>query len=381
MQCKLSLCAAALLCSQLSLAENSDFGRVYSDIRLRAEHADIDDPANKDKADAALADIAVGFKSADFAGFSILAEYEAGLLAVDDFAPQSPGYDVIADPQFSEWNRAQLQYKQGGFQAVVGRQRLIFDNARFIGNVGWRANEQTYDAASLRYQHGKFTAQYAYLDEVHSILKKLDADTDSHLFNAAYQFEHISLGAYSYLLEDDDSGARNDTVGLRIDGRVTLGEQTLTYRAEYAQQSADTGSADLDTDYLLADTGTSISGVSLTLGNERLGSDDGQYGFQTPLATKHAFNGWADVFLSTPANGLDDRYLKVGGKLGKVKLAAHYHDFSAMEGSDRYGDEIDLLATMKLAERYTVGAKFADYRANGLGNDTRRVWLWLQFSL
>ena len=381
MKYTLSLCAAALLCSQPSLAEISDLGSFYSDIKLRYEHADIDDPADNDKADTALADIAVGFKSAEYAGFSVLAEYEAGVLALDDFAPENPGYDVIADPQFSEWNRAQLQYKQGGFQAVVGRQRLIFDNARFIGNVGWRANEQTYDAASLRYQQGKFTVQYAYIDEVHSILKKFDADTDSHLLNASYQFETLSIGGYSYLLEDDDSGARNDTTGLRIDGSVVLGEQKLTYRAEYAQQRADTGGADFDADYLVADIGTSVSGVSLTLGNERLGSDDGQYGFQTPLATKHAFNGWADVFLATPANGLDDRYLKVGGKLGKVKLAAHYHDFAAMEGSDRYGDEIDLLATMKLAERYTVGAKFADYSAKDLGNNTRRFWLWLQFSL
>ena len=35
-----------------------------------------------------------------------------------------------------------------------------------------------------------------------------------------------------------------------------------------------------------------------------LGSDGGVAAFQTPLATLHAFNGWADLFLTTPARGL-----------------------------------------------------------------------------
>ena len=87
MKYTLSLCAAALLCSQPSLAEISDLGSFYSDIKLRYEQAEIDDPADNDKADAALADIAVGFKSADYAGFSVLAEYEAGVLALDAYAP------------------------------------------------------------------------------------------------------------------------------------------------------------------------------------------------------------------------------------------------------------------------------------------------------
>ena len=43
-------------------------------------------------------------------------------------------------------------------------------------------------------------------------------------------------------------------------------------------------------------------------GRERWHRPDGQ--LQTPLATLHAFNGWADMFLTTPANGLQDLYFR-----------------------------------------------------------------------
>merc|ERR1712169_49069 len=91
-----------------------------------------------------------------------------------------------------------------------------------------------------------------------------------------------------------------------------------------------------------------VSGVTLALGNETLGSDDGEFGFNTPFATKHAFNGCADKFLGTPADGLSDTYLKVAGNVAGVKLVGFYHDFSADEGSADKGSEIDFLAAKKI---------------------------------
>ncbi|MFT5806450.1 MAG: hypothetical protein ACI9LG_000713 [Moritella dasanensis] len=46
-----------------------------------------------------------------------------------------------------------------------------------------------------------------------------------------------------------------------------------------------------------------------------MGSDSGDYGFATPLATLHKFNGWSDQFLNTPTQGLADLYLSVSSKV------------------------------------------------------------------
>ena len=107
------------------------------------------------------------------------------------------------------------------------------------------------------------------------------------------------------------------------------------YAAEFATQTAEAGdgSSEADADYMLAELGVGFSGVTIKAGYELLGSDDGKYGFSTPLATLHKFNGFADQFLTTPNEGLQDTYLSISGKVAGLKLAATYHDFSADEST------------------------------------------------
>ena len=67
------------------------------------------------------------------------------------------------------------------------------------------------------------------------------------------------------------------------------------------------------TEYWHLDAGAVVGIYDFGVGWEVLGGDDSTVlneAFQTPLATLHAFQGWADVFLSTPAAGIDDKYLK-----------------------------------------------------------------------
>ncbi len=60
---------------------------------------------------------------------------------------------------------------------------------------------------------------------------------------------------------------------------------------------------------MLGDVALAVKGIgTLGVGYELLGSDDGVAAFQTPLATLHKFNGFADQFLVTPAGGLQDIY-------------------------------------------------------------------------
>jgi len=128
--------------------------------------------------------------------------------------------------------------------------------------------------------------------------------------------------------------------------------------------------------------------VTLKLGYEVLGSDDGDVSFTTFLVTLHKFNGWADVFLGgsfDPAampDGLEDVYISVSGKLAEYNLAAIYHEFSSDEGSDDYGSEIDLQASRKFGKHYNGGVKYASYSDDGFNaaGDVDKLWAWVGMS-
>ena len=81
-------------------------------------------------------------------------------------------------------------------------------------------------------------------------------------------------------------------------------------------------------------------GTTVRAGWERLGGSPARGQFNTPLATLHPFNGWADKFLVTPADGLDDLYVRMIGDAGRVRWTVSYHDFSAATGNARHGREL-----------------------------------------
>lgn len=79
---------------------------------------------------------------------------------------------VVADPDSERLNRLPLGYHGvAGTEARVGRQRIILDDARFVGNVGFRQNDQTCDAARARTDlPGGVEVDYSYVWQVNRIL-------------------------------------------------------------------------------------------------------------------------------------------------------------------------------------------------------------------
>jgi len=128
--------------------------------------------------------------------------------------------------------------------------------------------------------------------------------------------------------------------------------------------------------YGRADLGLSVSKVTIAVGYEVLGGspEDGQ--FRTPLATLHKFNGWADKFLNTPTNGLEDLFLSVTAGLGKWKFMAIYHDFSADTGGANWGTEINAVVIYNTPWKQQVALKFAAYDAKDWATDTTKLWIW-----
>jgi hypothetical protein len=100
--------------------------------------------------------------------------------------------------------------------------------------------------------------------------------------------------------------------------------------------------------------------------------------FRTPLATGHAFQGWADQFLTTPGSGIDDLYITAKYKVASWNLQAVYHDFSSEAGTGDFATELDISAGRKLGDRYGLLLKAALFDADSAPYvDTSKFWIML----
>ncbi len=391
---KIALCLSIALagsCSFMAFAEDSSIaeavidGKTKVNFNLRYEAVDQDN-AKKD-ADALTLRTRLTYETGNVAGFSSLIEFEdsRNVLGVDGYnntLGKNPTYSVIADPETTELDQLLLQYKMSSFTAKVGRQVVTRGNHRFVGHVGWRQDRQTFDGVTFAYQPIEaLSLEYGYITKRNRIFAEAkDIDSKDHLLNASYKTSIGKIAAYSYLLEVDNSTDNGlDTYGLSFNGATDVGEQKISYKLEYATQDSDSATASYSTDYLVAELGTSFSGIGIKAGYELLGSDNGMIGFATPLATLHKFNGWTDQFLITPEEGLRDLYASIGGKLAGGKWAVIYHKFTADKASatvDDLGDEINAVYTKSFTKNYSAGIKFASYSAGDVKADTDKIWLW-----
>jgi len=349
---------------------------------LRYRYETVDQTGIVDTAQASTLRTRVGYTTGAFHGVKALVEFEnTTALDGDEYNSTTNGKTtrpVVADPEGNDLNRAALMASMAGVDATLGRQRIILDNARFVGNVGWRQNEQTFDAVRLDAKPiAALSATYVYLWNVDGITSA-DTSHDSHLIHLAYRSPQAgTVTAYGYLLANRDApAASSQTLGLRYAGAFDLKPVRLGVTAEYAAQSAYRGSGVGDSSYGFGALAATVAGVTAQAGYEVLGGD-GATAFQTPLATKHAFNGWADKFLATPATGLVDWMLTLSGAVAGTKLVGVYHDFSADSGGAGYGTEVDLLAARKFGP-HTLGVKYASYRADTFATDTDKLWLFAE---
>ncbi|HRN59377.1 MAG TPA: alginate export family protein [Chiayiivirga sp.] len=381
-------------------------GKPIFDVRYRYEHVEQDNAL----AHAVMNSVRtrLGYATGVHGGFSALVEVDhVGHLGGDynDTRNGHTGRSLIPDPSGAAVNQAWVRHSGDYGSLTVGRQRINLGNQRFVGGVGWRQNEQTYDGAMLQLNPGRDLAlSYAYIGRVNTIwgpdtgafataVNPARVDGDSHLFDLRWAITpSFSLGAYHYRLGLDDlaiapTAARGTlssaTTGLRAQGR----SGALDYVLEYAmQKDAEDNPLALDSRYHLIEVGYAFEQVKLRAGQEVLGagSGAGNRAFQTPLATKHAFQGWADMFLTTPADGVDDRYVGVTVPLGGGNLQGWYHDFTPERGGGDYGSEFDLSYARPIPGIKGLSGlvKYASYSSDDRARtvDTDKFWVQLQYA-
>jgi hypothetical protein len=368
------------------------------DTRLRLESVDQDGVAQT--AEAFTLRGRLGFESGKFAGTALLAEGEFVRPIDADYNSTVNGntaYPVIADPRSAEVNRLQLTNTTlPGTTVTLGRQRIVLDDQRFVGNVGWRQNEQTFDAIRIANKSvPHLTLDVTYLDQVNRVFGRESVQGrfygDSVLANASYEMAPGKLTAFAYRIAIDPiagvPGAVRDasqTFGVRFAGSHPLDAVKLSYVASYAtQQETARNPLSFDLDYYLGEINAAYGPYRMGAGVEVL-QGNGSRGFATPLATLHMFQGWADKFLATPADGIDDRYVTAGisrqrwAALDLFSIVGSYHRYSAEHGSMRYGSEADLQAQAKW-RRVTGSLKYAHYEADRLLTDTTKWWLQIEY--
>lgn len=376
-------------------------GKAKVNLRLRTELVGQDGLRS---AEAYTARLRLGYETKAWHGLAAYAELE-GLAAADDDLYNAAGVNgqpsraVVADPPGAELNQLYLTWHEEdtGSDLRVGRQRILFDDARFIGNVGWRQLEQTFDAFLAKSSAGVdgLSLNYAYVWEVNRVFGPdagVDFNSNSHFVNASYDVWHdekgatLRPGAFAYVLDFQNAAASSsNTIGLRIDGKRSVTDRVAAAGvASWAyQEDAAENPVDYDAHYFLVE-GRGIVDDTWEVGGgfELLGDGDGPATFNTPLATLHAFNGWADVFLSPTAhpNGLQDVYVLAGAKLPwALQAKAFWHWFTEDSGGSQLGHEFDAQLGKKVNDHIACLVKYAlfDGKAAGLA-DRNKVWFQIE---
>ncbi len=380
-------------------------GKVHFNNRFRIELVEM---AGTNYSSAVTNRLRLGYETKAWQNFSAMVEFEnvmtpdETLYNVPATGDGDPLRAVVADPPDSEINQAFLRYKSNemgvGIDIKAGRQRVVLDDARFIGNVGWRQFEQTYDAVSMvtTLNNPDLLLVYGYVWNAQGIFadKGPDLQTSTHVFNASYKFcDAFKLTGFVYSIDMDNAalaaslnsvtGGVRATGGFGLDRHLNTDGLSLDYVLSYAYQTdGHNNTSEYEASYYLVDVKVKKKDLGYAgLGYEVLGSDGGAASFQTPLGTNHKFNGWADAFLTTPATGLQDLYLYVGGSLPwDVDGKLVYHHFGADSGSADFGWEIDAQLKKNISKNWSVLMKYAFLDGDSTVVNRNKFWIETTFS-
>lgn len=372
---------------------------------LRARYENVEQDGKTADANATTLRSLFGWQTAAYRGLSLTVEgINVGHLGAANYNDTLNGrttLPTVADPDYTGLNQLYAEY--AGLEDTVlrlGKQVIRLDNLRFVGNVDFRQTMQTFSGLTLTNRSVPilelFGAHLWRLTNVFTQQQQIRAE----LAHADWTWKPGNhLEGYGYFLDQAKTVSAtgfannaNATLGLRADGAWPLDETwSALYTAEAPHQSAYSGGdSRIGATYERLGGGARLGQYSARVDFERKGSNRGLYGFQTPLATNHLFQGWADQFLTTPAQGLRDTYLTLGAPVAGVSLTAEYHRFSADYGSVKFGHEFDAGATAPLPwlkglvtkleyARFSEGDPLTP--ATARKRDTQRIWLTLIYNL
>ena len=408
----ITACALATLILVLtatsSLAEESEAaspldavtgGKLLLNLRPRYEYVEQDGKA--EDANALTLRTLLGWQTGTYRGFSVMAQMidvGRGNENYNDTKNGKTQFPVVADPDNTDLNQAYLDYTGLPDTTLrLGKQSIKIDNVRFVGNVEFRQVMQVFTGATAENKSLPGIALYGgHLERLKTIFGD-QQEFRLDILHGTWEWKPgNNLVGYGYFDDSPKTASAtgfsdnsNRIAGLRADGAYPIGDKLkLLYTAEYARQNhyAD-GDSRIDAEYMHGGAGLGWDGFFARMDYELLGSNGGVYAFQTPLGTNHLFQGWADLFLTTPVQGIRDRYLTVGGTIAKAKLTAEYHDFKSDFGNIHYGQEFDFGVTYPFRKGLNGKIEYASFRegdiltpASARKRDTDKLWLTVVYN-
>jgi hypothetical protein len=303
----------------------------------------------------------------------------------------------------------------------IGRQEMVYDGARLIGNIGWIQQAQSFDAVRADTKLGDLglTAFYAQTTakETHPTLGGTIAQSGN-MFESSFSGlratwslggkDRITPYAY-YALNPTRGGAATNAPNqalnilytglyvskhfgdfkLRLDGAyqsgdkdhtTTFGAYMLTAAVSTKLDIAEGANVGLWVDYLSGDSNGAADGKIKT--------------FTTPYATNHKFYGHMDYFLNNPPHGLIDYVFKASIKATpKLRFQFHAHKFQADKSTAALTDkdlgaEIDLDLSYAIATNTKLRIGYSHFFKGGAqnggvtGNTTvNGDWAWMMMQM
>ncbi len=388
--------------SPTTLMEAISMGKPMTNFRLRYENVDQDGKAEHSNAWTMRS--LIGWQTKPLNNFSVAAQLINVTQFNHDFydntnttfASATPAnkvaYPLVVDPDYTGVNQLFIEWT--GLPATkvrLGRQSVKLDNVRFVGNVEFRQIMQVFDGIAVENKSVPNVELYAaHFEGLRRITSEYFSKGSVEIAHATWKYSPTeNLTGYGYLQDMAKNGFNatttnattfggttlsdnsTQTFGLRADGAHKVNDSwKALYTAEYAKQdNYRGGNSVIDAHYWRLGGGAGLGNWSARLDRETLSSNNSLYGFQTPLATGHLFQGLGDSFLTTPKQGIEDTFITLNGKVLDVQLSAEYHwldsnkNFATTVGTGKhYGKELDLVAGYSYGKNWSGKVEYFSFK-------------------
>lgn len=299
----------------------------------------------------------------------------------------------------------------GNIWLKVGRQELVYDDQRILGNVGWAQQGRSHDVAVLKMKSNiEVNLGFAFHQ---------NADRTNNLFdgNDAYKaMQFLWLNKKTDQLSASLLVLNNGVPLMLGEEQETVYSQTLGTHVTYKASNAlainanvyyQTGSIvitgskkELSAYNLLLEAVYKTGNLKFEAGNELLSGNDISnttkiQAFNPLYGTNHKFNGYMDYFYvgnHLNSTGLNDAYLKASYAKDKQSIALDAHIFSSASASSAdaagyLGTEMDATYSFKFTPEVQLSIGYSQIFGNsrlqnlkGGNSGELQNWAYIMFS-
>lgn len=299
----------------------------------------------------------------------------------------------------------------------IGRQEIFLNDHRIFGSVGWAQQARSHDALVFETNTNNFSIKLA------SAFNQNAAQLNSNFYSVANSYKTMqfawikkkfdSFNASLLFLNNGKQGGVSgnsktrfsQTIGTRFDFKNGKIKPRGSF---YIQSGKEADGTKINALQYSVELKYSVSGkTSMTAGLEHLSGNDqvnpssNNEAFNPFYGTNHKFNGLMDYFYvgnHAGSVGLQDVFIQLKTKLGKVGSQAHVHFFSSDgdifdpatgNAADSYlGTEIDLVFNYQHSE--DINLKFGYSKMfgtdsmellKGVSPSSTNSWGWVMLTI